>query len=230
MTSAIFRIFIAGIVILNMSGCAAPLAAVAPVFVAPTALGVNMATKDRTSIIVLKGSGSTVRVFKQAVISNNGTVVQSSAEYAKAEFPSINVKVELQKVESGVYQLVGSGSKGLARSWEFKDNIGETTDRIADHFTQHGFTIAERRRDKGVIGGWETSTVSHTNESPSRTSRKSMVLEVQQMLNSKGYDAGPEDGIVGPQTREALADFQQDRGYPPTGGVTDEAHKQLSSD
>ncbi len=42
----------------------------------------------------------------------------------------------------------------------------------------------------------------------------SMISRVQEALNSRGYDAGSVDGVMGGRTRAALAKFQQDNGLP----------------
>lgn len=60
--------------------------------------------------------------------------------------------------------------------------------------------------------------------------RKQLVREVQMMLNEKGYDPGPADGIEGPATRSALRAFQSEKGLPVTAGVTKEAYIQLASE
>jgi hypothetical protein len=46
-----------------------------------------------------------------------------------------------------------------------------------------------------------------------------LAADVQQALDQNGYDAGPADGDVGPQTRNAIAAFQQDHGLNPTGRI-----------
>lgn len=43
---------------------------------------------------------------------------------------------------------------------------------------------------------------------------------VQAALNARGYDAGPEDSVIGTRTRRAIADFQAAAGLPSTGVVT----------
>ncbi|WP_162798228.1 caspase family protein [Sulfitobacter sp. SK011] len=43
---------------------------------------------------------------------------------------------------------------------------------------------------------------------------------VQAALNSRGYNAGPEDGAIGQRTRRAIADFQAATKLPSTGVVT----------
>ena len=43
------------------------------------------------------------------------------------------------------------------------------------------------------------------------------VRSVQQALNDQGYNAGPVDGEMGPNTRDALLSFQQAQGLRQTG-------------
>ena len=42
---------------------------------------------------------------------------------------------------------------------------------------------------------------------------------VQQALDQDGYQAGPPDGVIGQQTRNAIAAFQSDHGLNPTGQI-----------
>lgn len=43
------------------------------------------------------------------------------------------------------------------------------------------------------------------------------IMQAQQALDGKGFDAGKADGIMGPQTRRALGRFQQDQKLPRSG-------------
>jgi peptidoglycan hydrolase-like protein with peptidoglycan-binding domain len=43
------------------------------------------------------------------------------------------------------------------------------------------------------------------------------VRQMQERLAAAGFDPGPADGTVGPQTRAALRAFQEERGLAPTG-------------
>jgi hypothetical protein len=47
----------------------------------------------------------------------------------------------------------------------------------------------------------------------------SLAAQVQARLAREGYDPGPIDGIIGPQTRDAIAAFQSDHGLPVTGRI-----------
>jgi His-Xaa-Ser repeat protein HxsA len=46
-----------------------------------------------------------------------------------------------------------------------------------------------------------------------------VVANVQSALQEQGYYQGDIDGILGPQTRAALADYQQDNGLTVTSAV-----------
>ncbi|MGF1630873.1 MAG: lytic murein transglycosylase [Kiloniellaceae bacterium] len=48
------------------------------------------------------------------------------------------------------------------------------------------------------------------------------IEEMQALLNARGYDAGKPDGLVGPQTREALRAYQAAQGLPADGYPTPE--------
>jgi hypothetical protein len=47
----------------------------------------------------------------------------------------------------------------------------------------------------------------------------SMVADVQTDLANQGYNPGPIDGVIGPQTSDAIAQYQQDHGLQPTGQI-----------
>lgn len=55
------------------------------------------------------------------------------------------------------------------------------------------------------------------------------VLEVQRALNALGYDAGPEDGKMGPRTEAAIRAFQADEGLPQSGEVTAELGRAIAA-
>lgn len=46
-----------------------------------------------------------------------------------------------------------------------------------------------------------------------------MVADVQSTLDNAGYNAGPADGIDGPQTQNAIAQYQADNGLQSTGAI-----------
>ena len=48
---------------------------------------------------------------------------------------------------------------------------------------------------------------------------KQALRDIQQILNSNGYDAGPADGVMGRRTQTAIAAFQADNGMTATGQI-----------
>jgi hypothetical protein len=52
------------------------------------------------------------------------------------------------------------------------------------------------------------------------------VGQAQERLKAAGYDPGPIDGVLGPQTRAALRRYQASQGLPTTGAL-DEATRQV---
>jgi len=49
---------------------------------------------------------------------------------------------------------------------------------------------------------------------------RAQVAELQGELGDRGYDPGPQDGIVGPKVRTAIRTYQTDAGLPATGEAT----------
>jgi peptidoglycan hydrolase-like protein with peptidoglycan-binding domain len=46
---------------------------------------------------------------------------------------------------------------------------------------------------------------------------KDEIRQIQEALNQKGFKAGPADGVLGPETKNALKEFQQKQGFNATG-------------
>lgn len=53
------------------------------------------------------------------------------------------------------------------------------------------------------------------------------IADVQRQLEVLGYDPGPIDGVMGSRTRQAIVQFQSDRGLPRTGDPTADTVKEL---
>lgn len=63
-------------------------------------------------------------------------------------------------------------------------------------------------------------------DEPTLTARET-VSAVQQALNERGYQAGPPDGVLGPNTRAAIEAYQADAGLPVTGTPSAELVERL---
>lgn len=77
------------------------------------------------------------------------------------------------------------------------------------------------------FGAWAEGSKSHQDrqwQSSAGTSMQyeshassSVIRKAQQKLSDAGHDAGPADGIMGPQTAQALKNFQQAKGLEASG-------------
>lgn len=72
----------------------------------------------------------------------------------------------------------------------------------------------------------ETSPVG----SEAELTRRDLIGELQRLLIDRGYDPGPADGLPGERTRDAIRQFQSDRGLPISGQISAEALTQLRDD
>ncbi len=67
--------------------------------------------------------------------------------------------------------------------------------------------------NRGVL----TETAGRDPQTHLRERMKSLIREVQVMLNELGYTAGPADGVIGKKTRQAVVRFQKENGLPDNG-------------
>ena len=54
------------------------------------------------------------------------------------------------------------------------------------------------------------------------------VRQAQEALKAQGHDPGPIDGLMGPQTRQALKEFQSSNGLQQTGRLDAETKDKLN--
>lgn len=83
----------------------------------------------------------------------------------------------------------------------------------------------EANRTGSPRGGWQSAT---PGEKPGLTDAES-IRHAQELLNRLGYDAGPPDGKIGPQTSAAIRRFQTKAGLVPTGQVSADVLQRLKS-
>jgi peptidoglycan hydrolase-like protein with peptidoglycan-binding domain len=59
-----------------------------------------------------------------------------------------------------------------------------------------------------------------TDDDASTGLSRAQIAQLQAELSDRGYDPGPQDGIVGPKVRTAIRTYQTDAGLPATGEAT----------
>ncbi|MEZ5871628.1 MAG: SEL1-like repeat protein [Nitratireductor sp.] len=75
---------------------------------------------------------------------------------------------------------------------------------------------------------WTTIPGLSTEASPVQLSPKEMVRRSQELLAKLGFDPGPADGMMGNKTRDAIRQYQKQKGLPVDGEVTADLLKKLS--
>jgi uncharacterized protein YdeI (BOF family) len=102
--------------------------------------------------ITLEGNGNGIKAFREAAIRVGGTAPIVQVDFARAEFSTVDMKVEAQADPRGkrLVTIRGSSLSNVGRSYEFKDNIGEITERIALEMESSGFKVRDRKRDRAI--------------------------------------------------------------------------------
>lgn len=86
--------------------------------------------------------------------------------------------------------------------------------------TASGGNLSMEVFDKaGFCGQYNYESAASMGDIPDFGPDRGSVLWAQQKLNALGYDAGAEDGDMGPRTRAALAAFQRDSGLAVTSRI-----------
>jgi localization factor PodJL len=88
--------------------------------------------------------------------------------------------------------------------------------------------IAEMNEVMTPAGGWGEDATSVGEETGTKVSEHDLVALVQKLLAEKGYDPGPQDGLLGRQTIEAISSYQKEAGLPVTGQIDEELVTALS--
>lgn len=141
--------------------------------------------------------------FTQASLSHRRPI----AEWQKAGVRRMDGR-DLPKVDISGSIIVPAGHRGPAflvydnfrttlvwnRSLLYAVAVGHLADRLA----------------------WQPALKTSRADSD-KPMRRSEIIELQQLLTQRGFDAGPADGISGRQTREAVRAFQQQFGLPADG-------------
>ncbi|WP_342619776.1 hypothetical protein [Rhodoferax sp. GW822-FHT02A01] len=126
----------------SLSGC----------MLAPVVGMANLAHKSGTMTVTLEGQRDAIKAFKDAAIKNGGTVPATTTDFARAEFSSVDMKVEIQVTgtQTKIAVVRGSSLSNVGRTYEFKDNIGEITEKVALDMQDGGYVIKSKQRDRGM--------------------------------------------------------------------------------
>jgi uncharacterized protein len=126
-----------------------------------------------------------------------------------------------EKIRSRLEELRASGHKQWnATTWEIeagdwqKDScfFGTATQQVANTSTHFPASLKSQHLQAALKSQAETAAMLKEQD----------VAEAQKRLKDLGYDVGPADGIMRPQTAAEVKRFQADRGMTPDGIINSE--------
>ncbi len=106
----------------------------------PMVVGSKMSGPSAQTVVV-SGPKFPDDLFRASAIQGGGVVTESTASYAKSEFRLTGVRIELQEVKHGEYQLIGSSSKSGWRLPSFSNPVTETLEKVKDYLAGNGFKV-----------------------------------------------------------------------------------------
>ncbi len=126
---------------------------------------------------------------------------------------------------SSGYSIRGSNNYSNQGSYTRSNNYGGLWVDGNNHrdWSRNSVHVWGDHRYRWYDGGWLIIDGGYepTYYSRAVSSGGSMVQQVQRQLTASGYPAGYADGIIGPATRRAIADYQRDNGMAPTGRINE---------
>jgi hypothetical protein len=88
--------------------------------------------------------------------------------------------------------------------------------------------LPEGSRSAGSDDPSKTGRGSRNMSQTSGTGGQQDIRQAQEALKNQGHDPGPIDGVMGPQTRQALRAFQSSNGLKQTGMLNAETKQKLN--
>ena len=76
--------------------------------------------------------------------------------------------------------------------------------------------------DHRIVAVMPVGSASAQREGGSLSLGQNEIREVQMKLNQKGFNVGEPDGVMGPKTKDGLAQFQRQQGLQESGDVDSE--------
>ena len=99
--------------------------------------------------------------------------------------------------------------------------------RFVQQATSHGLTVPACT---ALLDGQFRAAASAIASAPgSQAAPDGLVASIQKLLATLGYDAGPPDGVAGPQTAAAIAAFQRDSGMQVDGRPSEALRGRLAT-
>jgi len=160
--------------------------------------------------------GSTTRSAIRAYQYDNGLTATGDLTYAL--FEQLEADVEAGDEGPSVDLIANVQSELRRRGYDIPVVSGtmdsQTRSAIRAYQTDSGLTVTGEASESLLAR-------LRSAQGDDQETQRQRVRTVQMELNDLGYNAGPEDGVFGPTTRNAVRNYQADNGLPVTGEVTE---------
>jgi peptidoglycan hydrolase-like protein with peptidoglycan-binding domain len=93
-----------------------------------------------------------------------------------------------------------------------------------------GLGAVEDKQEMGTESGTSMKGTEAQTGQVARQLDNKQIRELQKILTEKGYNAGTVDGIIGPNTQQALRGFQESQGLAATGKPDQDTLQALAPD
>ncbi|MDQ2705605.1 MAG: SEL1-like repeat protein, partial [Pseudomonadota bacterium] len=189
--------------------------------------------------------GNASAMHNLAVLHAMGAGGQTDNDAAAEWFiKAAELGVKDSQFNLGILSAKGAGIKqSLEESYKWFALVAKTGDKDAANKRDeiaNALRPEQLERARAAAELWkpkaldpEANTVDipdawqETGEKTAGIDKKKAVQNIQDMLNSNGYDAGNPDGVMGGKTKAAIVAFQKDNGMEPTGEVNEELVRTL---
>jgi len=151
---------------------------------------------------------------------------ERAKEKADAKAEEAKAKAEREK-NTAEMKAEHDKAKAEAKAEKTKDKAEAKADRAANKTESTMDKVKDKTSELTDAAKDKTVEMKHKMERANADQDRQEVMVMQRSLREKGFNPGPEDGIVGPRTRAALMDYQKKQGLPPSGRMDDDTKSRL---
>jgi len=130
-------------------------------------------------------------------------------------------RLSIMLLALGLFSLAGASPAG---AFGFKDAISGVSDALdvigGDSKSEPADKAGEQPDEEEVALPSESPAAGIPRQEVSKENLRSLTQQAQQLLNERGFAAGPADGAAGPKTRDAICQFQLAADLPVDPKVT----------
>lgn len=178
--------------------------------------------KELTSIGIALALG-VVWTAGPALAQTTGEKIENKAKRAGDKMERAADKTG-EKLHRAADKAEDKAERAKEKAADKADRAGDKAESTWDKTKEKAHDLKEKVKDKTT--DLKDKVKAKTTDAHAGAA-KTDVMAAQQALKDKGFDPGPVDGVTGPRTKAALADYQRREGLAPTGQWDDQTMTKL---